>query len=295
MHSPLTMAPPRPAPGALIQIKPRRAVLAHTGRAGRAAMTATTDFAADLPRIRSVPFDAPWGWLAAGWRDLWNCPHISLGYGAFFALGALVIVGGLTSLGGLALVLPLAGGFLLVAPILAAGLYETSRRIERGESFSASDIVRAGLRAPGQLAFLGVFLLIAYLAWLMIALLLFMLFIGPGGVPPLAEFVPTLLFSARGLGLLVVGTAVGGVIAFTVFAATAVSVPLLMVREIDVATAALTSLRAVERNRQAMLLWAALIAGIMALGLATLFIGLVVAFPLIGHATWHAFREVVEA
>jgi uncharacterized membrane protein len=280
----------------LIEIKPRRVVLAHVlaVEERRNAVTAASEFADEGPRVRAVPFDAPWGWLAAGWRDLWNSPHISLAYGAVFTLAAFLIAAGLTSIGGLALVLPLAGGFLLVAPILAAGLYETSRRIERGEGFTAADIVLTGLRAPSQLAFMGVFLLIAYLVWLMLALLLFMLFMGPGDLPPMADFVPALLFSARGLGLLIVGTAVGAVIAFSVFAATAVSVPLLMVREIDAATAALTSLRAVQRNPQAMLLWAALIAGIMALGLATLFLGLVVAFPLIGHATWHAFRAVVE-
>ena len=120
-----------------------------------------------------------------------------------------------------------------------------------------------------------------------------MLFLGPHALPPPSEFVSTLLFTPRGLGLLVSGTILGGIIAATVFVASAVSVPLLMTQPIDVVTAMKASRDAVVRNPKAMALWAALIAAFMALGIATLFVGLIVAFPLIGHATWHAFRGLL--
>ena len=105
---------------------------------------------------------------------------------------------------------------------------------------------------------------------------------------------PTLLFTPHGLGLLVAGTAVGGVLAATVFAISVISVPLLMTRRVDAVTAIAASLAAVVLNPKPMALWAGLIAGFMALGIATLYVGLIVVFPLIGHATWHAYRDLVR-
>jgi uncharacterized membrane protein len=139
---------------------------------------------------------------------------------------------------------------------------------------------------------MGVFLLIIYFVWLEIAFLLFMLFLGPQSLQ-LENIIPSLLFTPNGLGLLIVGTAAGTVLALLVFAVTSVSIPLLMRREVDVVTASLTSIKAVALNPAPMLLWAVLIAGMMAFAFATLFIGMIVVFPLIGHATWHAYRSLV--
>lgn len=243
--------------------------------------------------IGRIPFDAPWDWLAAGWRDLWSVPRISLGYGAVFALLAGALAFGLTQIGWLSLMLALGGGFLLIGPLVAVGLYEASRRLERGEPVGVRDVVMAGPNAPGQVAFFGVILAFVFFVWLELAFLLFMLFMGTRGLPPVSEFVPTLLFTPHGLGLLVVGTIVGGILAMIVYAISAISVPLLLMRRIDAVTAMSASLEAVVDNPKPMALWAALIAGSMALGIATLFVGLIVAFPLIGHATWHAYRSLV--
>jgi len=242
--------------------------------------------------IRTVPFDAPWDWLAAGWRDMWRAPQISVTYGGFFTLAALLLLGGLTRFGWQSLMLALAGGFLLLGPLVAVGLYETSRALESGEVPRLDRVLKAGLRAPGQLAFFGAVLAFAYFVWMELAFLLFMLFLGTSSLPPPSEFVPTLLFTLNGLGLLVAGTIVGGLLAGLVFSISVISVPLLMTRRLDAVTAMATSLSAVARNPRAMILWAGLIAGFNALGLATFFLGLVVVFPLVGHATWHAFRDV---
>ena len=246
--------------------------------------------------IRRVPFDAPWGWLAAGWRDLWTAPRISLGYGVFFALVAGGLTLGLTQIGWQSLMLPLGGGFLLVGPLAAVGLYEVSRRLERGETIGIRDVVMALRNAPGQVGFFGAILGFAFFVWIDLAFLLMMLFLGTSasGVPPVSDFVPTLLLTQPGLGLLIVGTIVGGILALIVYAISAISVPLLMTHQIDAVTAMSASIEAVLENPKPMALWAALIAGAMLFGFVTLFFGLVIAFPLIGHATWHAFRDLVE-
>src|SRR5215469_7397212 len=153
--------------------------------------------------IRQVPFDAPYNWLAAGWRDMWRVPRLSLAYGAIFATVGLLLVVGLTQVGLLSLILVLAGGFILIGPMLASGLYETSRRLEQGEPVNLAISLRVGFYGKGQLAFMG---------------LLLMLFFGPQPMPPLDVFVSNLLLTPRGLGLLIVGTGVGMVLAAIVFA-----------------------------------------------------------------------------
>ena len=252
-----------------------------------------------LPTTAAVPieqaaFDAPWVWLAAGWRDMWQVPQISLTYGLLFACISAALASGLLIGGFESLILALAGGFLLIGPIAAVGLYETSRRLESGEAIVFRSMTKSVFQAAGQLTFFGAILAFLFLVWVQLAFLLLMLFLGNQPLPPASQFIPTLLFTPQGLGLLVAGTIVGGILAVTAFAISAISVPLLMARRIDVVSAMAASLMAVVLNPKPMLLWAGLIAGFMALGVATLFAGLVVIFPLIGHATWHAYRALVR-
>lgn len=244
--------------------------------------------------IARVPFDAPWLWLAAGWRDLWLKPGVSIVYGLVFALLAIALTISLSVAHLQALVLPLAGGFVLIGPLAAVGLYDMSRAIEAGRPVTWGSVLTAYTRAKGQLSFFGAMLAFAFYIWLQLALLLFMLFWGNNSIPPPSTFIPTLLFSTHGLALLVVGTAVGGLLAAAVFAISVISVPLLLTHQLDAVTAVRTSLAAIAANPKPLALWAVLIAGFMALGIATLSAGLVVAFPLIGHATWHAYRALVR-
>jgi uncharacterized membrane protein len=243
--------------------------------------------------LREVTFDAPWDWLASGWRDFWAAPVVSFSYGVLFAGLAALLSVGLTRWRLESLILPLGGGFVLIGPVLAVGLYETSRRLEAGEHVDLTGVTRAALGKAGAISFFGAMLGFIYVVWLQLAFLLFMLFLGTSQLPPAKEFVPTLLFTPAGLGLLVTGTLIGGALALLVFTISVVSVPLLMMQKIDAVTAVATSVSAVRNNPKPMLLWAGLIAGFMSLGLASLFLGLVLLFPLLGYATWHAFRGVV--
>jgi uncharacterized membrane protein len=247
-----------------------------------------------IPAIRQVDVEAPWRWIVAGWADLTRMPAISLAYGAVFTAIALGLFAGLADLGMSSLILAFAGGFMLIGPVLAVGLYEGSRRLERGEPIHVKDVVLAGFRAPGQLALLGLALMLTYWVWVHTALLLFMIFMGTQPFPPVDRFVETLLMTNRGVALLTVGTIEGAVLAAVVFATSAISAPMLMDRPVGAAEAILASFRAVQLNVRPMALWAGLIAAFIIGGLLTLSVGLVIAFPLIGHATWHAYRDLTE-
>ena len=246
------------------------------------------------PKVRSIDMDQPWAWLQAGWRDLWRLPGYSLSYGILVTFVSYVLTFALFSLELSSIVLVLAAGFMFLGPLLAVGLYELSRRLETGEPVEPSEIFFVKTRSPVQIGFLAVILMLAILAWTRIATLLFALFFGLQPFPPLSEFLSTLLFSWYGLSMLIIGTLVGGAIAFAVFAISAVSIPLLMVRDTDAFTAIMTSIRAVRQNFKPMLLWAWLIAVLTFVGIIFGYLGLIVTFPLIGHATWHAYRSLIE-
>lgn len=260
--------------------------------AGSGAAPRTTGLA-----VQRVGFDRPWEWLAAGWRDMWNRPLISLAYGLIATLVGLVLAVVLAWTGLEALIPVLAGGFLLLGPLMAVGLYEKSRLLAAGEAPTFSGTLGTAWRSMGRFGFLAAGLMLVYFLWVRIAFLLLALFLGTRGLPPAKEFMPTLLFTQHGLSLLVVGTAIGGVLAAIVFATTAISLPLLSDRErhVDSATAVGTSVESVLVNPKPMALWAALIAGFVALGLLTLGAGLIFVFPLVGHATWHAYRDLIKA
>ena len=239
----------------------------------------------------AVAPDRPWAWLAAGWRDFSRAPHVGVAYGIGVVAASWIVVLALHRYDMAYLMLPATAGFFLVAPLIAAGIYETSRRLELGGRVDLGTALLAW-RAPGQLGLMGVVLLLLHLAWIRVALLLFPLFF-PGQSPALSNLVQLLLFSPQSLPFLVTGTIIGLGFAVVAFAIAAVSIPMLIDREVDVVTAMLTSVLAVGRHWKAMALWAGLIVVFTAAGLATLFFGLALVVPLIGHATWHAYRDLV--
>lgn len=246
----------------------------------------------DHPRmIRKITDDRPWHWLQAGWNDLVAAPRVSLVYGAAVSAASWLLLIILQESDWLYLLLPLAGGFLLVAPFVAVGLYETSRRLETGQPVSLK-IALLAWRRPVQVASFGVLLLVLHFAWMRAALLWFVLYFH-NGTPPLDQL-PLFLLDARNLPFLVIGTLMGGAFALLTFALSVISLPMLVDRDIDVISAALASVRSVLANPKAMLLWAGLIVLFTAVGIATFFFGLALLFPLVAHASWHAYRDLVD-
>jgi len=245
--------------------------------------------------IRHVELDRPWRWLAAGWRDLAASPGTSLVFGVVFALAGYLITAGLFAAGVFYLVLPMTAGFLIMGPFAATGFYEISRQRQQGGRAGLGEVFGAWRRNPSQIALMGVALLLILIFWARIAALIFMLYYGIGNVPSVDKLLVETFFQPSSIPFLIFGTAVGGVLAAFTFAISAVSIPMLLDRtESNVMEAIATSFRAVLANPKAMALWGLLIVLFTAAGLATLYLGLIVVLPLIGHATWHAYKDLVQ-
>jgi uncharacterized membrane protein len=236
-----------------------------------------------------VTLGAPFAWLALGWKDLRATPMASLFYGVAFATMGLLIH--LVFQHMVELTSALTAGFLLLGPFLATGLYDISRRRQRGEAIALLETLVAWRANLGAFSLFALCLTVIMLVWARASLVTFALFFS-SGMPTLKNFFGQVV-SADHVDFLLTYFAVGGVFASIAFAISVVSVPMMLDRGTDTVVAALTSVRALFANPGPVLLWAALIVLIVGLGFATLFIGLVVAVPVIGHATWHAYQALV--
>ncbi len=245
----------------------------------------------DAIRIRSVESRRPLRWLAAGWRDLQAASLSSLAYGIVFALFGYAIF--MFAWYRPYLFTAMVSGFFLVGPFLAIGLYQISRRLEREERASFADSILAWRENPQSIGLFGFLLAFILISWERLSAVLFALFFHGGDLPSL-EALANRLFSVEYLGFVAAYLLFGALLAGVVFAISAVSIPLMLDRKVDTATAVVTSVRVCARNAPAMALWAALIVALVGVGLLTLFIGLIVTLPLVGHATWHAYKDLVE-
>lgn len=245
--------------------------------------------ASPFPAIRSVSATAPFTWLARGAQDLRRAPAASLAYGLAFALMGVLIV--FVFRNAYELTSALTAGFLLLGPFLATGLYDISRRLERGSAVRLRETTMAWRANLGAFSLFALVLTIIMLIWARASLVTFALFFS-GGMPTLKSFLAQIV-SIENIDFLLTYFAVGALFAGIVFAVSVVSVPMMLDRGTDTIVAALTSVRALFANPLPLLVWALLIVAIVAAGFATFFVGLVVAVPVIGHATWHAYRSLV--
>jgi len=237
---------------------------------------------------RALAPTAPFAWLRAGFADLRRAPRQSFTYGVLMAAVSLAIGAAALSygsrFGNYWLLIGVVSGFIFVAPALAMGLYAISAALERGERPSLRRCIRAGVGHLSDELVFGLMLLVVFLIWARAASMVHVFF-PPIGEPGLADLVP----------FLAIGSAVGSIFALMIFAASAFSLPMLMDRDVDAITAVVTSINAVLRNKPAMLVWIAIIVASVLIGFATMFVGFAITLPLIGHATWHAYRETIDA
>ena len=253
-------------------------------------MIADSPLSALEPPVRNVSVMRPFGWLAAGYRDLAHAPAASLMHGFLVAAGGWIIAA--IAFEWLPLLPGAFSGFVLVAPILATGLYELSRCRERGEPADFAAVIGAWRRGTRPLVWLGLCLAIAATAWVLVSAVLVALFV-TAPITGWEAFIRHVILS-QGSNLFPVWMGLGALGASLVFAATVVSVPFLLDRDTDLLTAARASLRAVAENPVAMGLWATIIMLATALSMATAMLGFIVTIPVIGHASWHAYREIVD-
>jgi len=243
-----------------------------------------------LPGVRTVVATAPLGWLARGARDFRAHPLPSVFYGICFAVMGWLIA--FTFRHAYEYVSALVTGFFIVGPFLAIGLYDLSRRRERGLPAWLAPTLDAWAANKGAIGVFALVLAVILLVWARASLVVFALFY-VGEMPTVAGFVDQML-SLSNAEFLLAYLCVGGFFAVLTFAISVVSVPMMLDRGTDGVVAVLTSLRAFGANVPAMVVWGVVIVALVAAGFALFFVGLVVAVPVIGHATWHAYRELVE-
>ncbi len=245
-----------------------------------------------LPNVAKIGLGAPFQWLAGGWADFKRAPLPCLVYGIALAAVSAAIGWALVFSGQFAWMFVLAGGFLIVGPMLAMGLYEAGRQLEAGETpgFSDMALVKGAFRL--DLAYLGLALFLIYLLWTRIAQIVYALSTSTLHRTPM-DFLAFMFTTPEGLTMAATGTVIGAVIAFLAYMLVVVSAPMMLDRKRDVFSATITSIRAVTTNLVSMALWAIIIAVLTALGIATAFFGLIIVFPVIGLASWRAYRALV--
>jgi len=245
-----------------------------------------------LPDVATVSMKAPFCWLAGGWSDLWKAPGPCLAYGLIMALISFGLCYALVVSDAEFWVLALTVGFVFVAPMLAMGLYEAGRQIERGEKPTLGEMlyVRSAVRV--DLAYLGLFLVLIYLLWGRIAQIVY-------GLSTyqlhrtVEDFVEYAIGTPDGQTMLLTGTLIGGAIAYLTYCAVVIAAPMLLDQKTGVFAAIVTSVRTVADNFWPMTIWAVIIAVLVLISAATGFIAFIVIFPWLGLATWRAYRELV--
>lgn len=241
---------------------------------------------------RDLSYGAPFRWLGYGWRDLWTNPVPSLLYGLGVFIGSLVFIVYMIDTGRDYFLFPALAGFMIVGPLVAAGLYLKSRNIEKGERVTLRSMLAVQPRAGAQVFFTGMLLTMVMLLWMRAAVIVYALFFGVRPFPGLDHVTEMLVTTPTGWAMLVVGSLIGALFAGFAFAVSVFSIPMLLDRRVDALTAMGVSMAMVWNNLNPMLMWGAIVLVLFLLCVATGLIGLIVIFPWLGHATWHAYREM---
>jgi uncharacterized membrane protein len=242
----------------------------------------------DTPRpfvvpCAALPWSAPLRWLRRGWGDFRRAPGLSLLFGGVILLVSLGVSLMAWSLGRFALLALLLSGFVFVAPLIAVGLYCVSRELEAGRVPSLRHSFVLARRVVGQAGVFALAQLVILMLWVRAGMMVEAFVpVEPGSLRALVEF-------------LLIGTAAGSVFAALTFAIAAFSLPMIADRDVDMVTAGVSSVNAVLRNKGVLLLWAAIIAVLTALGFLTAGLGLAVIMPWLAYAAWHAYRETLDA
>ena len=247
-----------------------------------------------MPEVRRLASEDIWRALRKGWEDM-----AAFRSDVVFVCLLYPVIGGvllaLAAQGNfIHLLFPVLSGFALTGPVAALGLYEMSRRREAGQPVSWLALFDV-MKSPrfGRILLLSLFNVVIFLVWIMLADLIYGMTIGPDIPTSYTGFLREVLTTPAGWALAVFGTATGFVLAVIVLAVGVVSFPLLLDRDVSLPVAVMTSVRVARENTTAIGLWGLIVAGLLALGALPALLGLVLALPLLGHATWHLYRAAV--
>ena len=248
-----------------------------------------------LPAVRTIGFDDLNQALALGWRDFWRKPSHLVFLGLVYPLAGAAI--GLWTSGSNSwpLLFPLISGFALIGPLAALPIYEMSRRQELGLDTTWRSAFQV-LRSPAMpsIIAIGIFLLAIFTVWLVVAQFLYEQLFGIGSPASLVEFVNQVLNTPQGLNLMIWGNLIGFVFAAVTLSCAVIAIPLLLDRDVGAAVAMLTSVRATLRNPVMIALWGLMVAALLFIGSLPLLVGLAIVVPVLGHATWHLYRRLIE-
>lgn len=246
------------------------------------------------PEVNKVTADDIAASLKAGFSDFLSRPVMSGFFGLFYAVFGILFVWCLVWLGMIWMVIPAAVGFPLVAPFAAAGLYEMSRRLQKGQSFGWSEILTVMAhqrkREMGWMAFVTLFI---FWVWFYQFRTVLVIVLQDSSFSDLDGFLNTVFFTTEGWIFLAIGSCVGAFLSVVLFTVTVVAMPILLDREIDFVSAMLTSIRVVRENPVVMLTWALIILITMLMSLLPAFLGLIFTLPILGHTTWHFYQRAV--
>jgi len=251
--------------------------------------------AAAAPVIRTISLADLQDALRLGWEDFKAVPSHAIILCVIYPVLGLVLARLALGYSVLPLLFPLAAGFALLGPFAALGLYEMSRRRERGEQATAWDALEV-VSSPsfGAMLGLGVLLLALFVTWVATAQAIYIAAFGYAGATGFSDFAERVLTTSQGWWLIVVGCGVGFLFALIALCISVVSFPLMLDRHAGAGDAMVTSLRAVARNPGPMAAWGLIVAVLLVAGSLPAFLGLAVVIPLLGHATWHLYRETIE-
>ena len=249
----------------------------------------------EAPKVRRIGFADLKDALARGLDDFRAMPSHAVFLCLIYPVVGFLLFRLVLGANVLPLLFPIAAGFALVGPIGAVGLYEMSRRREQGLEVSwkhALDVFRSP--SLGAIAVLGLLLVAVFLIWIAVAQAIYVAFFGYTPAAAMPDFIRQVLTTPSGWGLIIVGNGIGFLFAVLVLTVSVVSFPLLLDRDAGAAVAVLTSVRAVLANPIAMAAWGLIVAALLIVGSLPAFFGLAVVMPVLGHATWHLYRKVVE-
>ena len=232
--------------------------------------------------------------MKSGWRDFLRAPLFGLFFSLVYVLGGWLILWAMTAKGQIWWTIVAGAGFPILGPFIACGFYEVSRRLETGAPLNWGAVLGVIFQQKDrQIPTMAAIIVVFFLFWNFLAHMIFALFLGKSTLTNISSSVEVFL-TPEGLTMLAFGTVVGAVFAAVLFALTVVSLPLLLDRDVDFITAMIASWTLVLANPRIMLIWAVLIAASLFAGMITGFLGLFVALPLFGHASWHLYRRALE-